>query len=106
MIKKNPIPNQNTNGGTEMKTENKTLDEAIHDLHNILIQSGIKPARLLTIMKIIDVYADVKTIHIAEESEKRLRIESRNELKDVYTMAYLDGASDMVSRIKQLTEEK
>ena len=43
-------------------------------------------------------------LHIAEEAEKRLRIESRNEPKDVYTMGYLDGASDMVSRIKTLTK--
>ena len=45
-------------------------------------------------------------IHIAEQAEKRLRIESRNEPQDTYTMGYLDGSSDMVSRIKTLTEEQ
>ena len=44
------------------------------------------------------------TLHIAEQAEKRLRIESRNEPKDVYTMGYLDGASDMTSRINELTQ--
>ena len=45
-------------------------------------------------------------IHIAEQAEKRLRIESRNEPQDTCTMGYLDGSSDMVSRIKTLTEQK
>ncbi len=48
--------------------ERKTTEEAWHDLENILIQSNIKPARLLTIKNMIEVYADIKALSIIKQA--------------------------------------
>ena len=74
-----------------------------HEIDDITLKVRFKDDRKwgeFTLSELMNQYA----LHIAEQSEKKLRIESRNEPKDVYTMGYLDGVSDMVSRITTLTK--
>ena len=78
----------------------KSVEEAWHDLENVLIQSNIKSARLLTIKNMIEVYANQKALHIAEQA-----VEERTcDADHPFAKFERKTAKKILSRIKTLTQ--